>query len=343
MKRFDVSRWFITIFSLLLMAGMSACATNQKGIQIDPTLHSISKDDYLTGNREIELPQNYSTKNYKKLVLTAWFYPNKDAHNYQNTSAETLSTMMETEISKLKRFTVVSRHLGQKGKMTEKKFQDMGTTNRKNRMRFGKGLNAEYSLTRGVSATKEEFDRGAKNEIIYSIRVDYHLIDLETDEIIESDKAEGRAKRTIFRLPSGKIIGGFSQKEEDNAYAEASINALKVIANKIGNKLPIGGQVMGFKGQRFSIDKGYAEGFMGEQTVTLYASDMGIDIPFAVGEAHPGDHKTSGKIIRWSKDPDAKDIIKALQNNPNYIKGNDIFAVSNGMPIPPEWEKSYRN
>ncbi len=331
---------------LLFSIGISGCAKSpppSKPIQIEPSLHTVSKHDYLSGGKEIELPQNYSTRNYKRLVVSIWFFPNKDESNFQDSPAETISTSMESEISKLKRFTIVSRHIGQKAKQAEKHFQDKGTTNVKTRMRLGKGMNADYSLTGGVTVSKEEFDRGAKNELIYTVRIDYQLIDNETDEILESDMAEGRARRTIMRLPSGKIIGGFSQEKEENAYAEASVNTLRVVANKMGNKLPIGGKITGFKGQRFMINKGHQEGFMGKQTVTLYAVDMGIDIAFAVGEVTPGDHKTPGKIIRWTKDPDAQDIINALHSDPGYLRKNDVFAVSNGMPLPPEWDKNYRD
>ena len=338
---------YLASFSAVLILGGCAgnIANKNDGIQIDPKLHSVSKDDYTKtfGAKEIELPQNYSTKNYKRLTVSAWFFPNKDSGNFGDQPVETLSTMMETEISKLKRFTIVSRHLGQKGKLAEKNFQDMGTTDRKTKMRFGKGINADYSLTGGISAVKEEYGRGGKTEILYIIRVDYQLIDNETDEIIEADMAEGRAIRNIIKLPSGKVIGGFDQEEEKDALAQAAIKALRVVSNKIGNKLPIGGQVVGIKGQRFAIDKGYEDGFMGKQTVVLYTSDMGIDLPIAVGEINPGKYKTSGKIIAWTKDEDIQDIVQDVQSNKNYSKENEVYAVSTGMPLPPEWEENYKD
>lgn len=336
---------FSIALSVSIFTGCAGPANLSSGIQIKPKLHSVSKEDYTKtfGGKAIDLPQNYSNKNYKRLVVSTWFFANENADNYSNAHVETLSTMMETEISKLKRFTIVSRHLGQKGKMSEKNFQDLGTTSRKNKMRLGKGMNADYSLTGGISAVKEEYNRGSKNELVYIIRVDYQLIDNETDEILEADMAEGRSIRTIMRLPSGKIIGGFSRDNEKDALAQAAMNALKVIGNKIGNKLPIGGEVVGIRGERFAIDKGYEEGLMGKQTVTLYLTDMGIDIPFAVGEINPGAHKTSGKIIKWSEDEDVQDIIAKIRNNKNFLKNNEVYAVSNGMPLPPEWDNNYKD
>jgi len=337
------------VFYAGVLVLLTACTNNAKkstpgGIQIDPTLSTQSRADYEKGgSRKVDLPQNYSQKNYKRLVLAANFFANKDYKSYGTVPVEVLSTMMETELSKLKRFTLVSRHLGQKGKWAEKKFQDLGTTRARGTMRLGQGMNANYGLTGGISSVKEEYDRGSKNQLVYIIRVDYQITDFETDEIIEADMAEGRATRSIFRLPSGKVIGGFSKKDESEAVKQAAINALKVIANKLGNKLPIGCQVTGIRGTRFGCDKGYEEGFMGKQMVAIYLDDAGIDLPIAVAEASPGAHKTSGKIIAWNNDEDeyVQDMIRQIKANPRFARQNDIYAVSLGMPTPPEWDNNY--
>ena len=338
-----------TIFYSSLFLLLSACSAppnSSNRIQINPNLTTQSKADYLDGGtRQVSLPLNYNQKNYKRLVLAANFFANKGYQSYGNTPIETLSTMLETELSKLKRFTLVSRHLGQKGKLAEQKFQDTRVTNTRDTMHLGKELNANYALSGGISAVKEEYDRGSKNQLIYIIRVDYQITNLETDEIIEADMAEGRAVRSIFRLPSGKIIGGFSQKDESEATKQAAINALKVIANKLGNKLPIGCQVTGIRGSRFGCDKGYEEGFMGKQMVAIYIDDAGIDLPIAVAEASPGAHKTSGKIIVWNNDQDEyiQDTIRQIKENPRFARQHDIYAVSLGMPTPPEWDNNYNN
>ncbi len=339
-KKVSASAKVTCVLAALLLAG---CAGMQGKMQVEPDLYTTSKSDYENTRKPIELPQNYSTRNYKRLIVAVNFFANEDAESYKDVSMETVSSMMETEISKLKRFTIVSRHLGQKGKAAEKRFQDMGTTEARSRMRFGNGLNADYGLVAGVSAVKEEYDRVDHNELLYIIRVDYQLVDFETDEIIEADTADGRAVRKIFRLPSGKIIGGFDQSQEIDAINQASINALKVIANKMGNKLPIGGQITGFRGNRFQIDKGYENGFMGKQVVTLYMSDMGIDLPLAVGEVTPGAQQSPGKIIRWTNDPDIQDLVAEIKADPMLFRKNEIFAVSNGMPTPPEWDKNYKD
>jgi PBP1b-binding outer membrane lipoprotein LpoB len=336
---------FSLFLSTLLLSGCTSSPKKGGAMQIAPSLHTMSKGDFLNSSKPIELPQNYSTKNYKRLVVSAYFFPQKGKGD-SNLPIGNLSTRLETQLSKLKRFTIVSRHLGQKGIMAEKSFQDMGTTNRKGKLRMGKQLNADYSLSGSITATKEEYDRVDHNEALFIVRIDYQLVDNETGEIIEADTAEGRDKRKLIRLPSGKFIGGFNpsdSKQLKDAIDNAGLNALKVVGNKIGNKLPVGGRISGFKGQRFAMESGHEDGFMGDQIVILYGSDMGIDMPFAVGEVHPGKYKTSGKIIRWSNDPDVQDIISGIKSDKFYFNKNELYAVSNGMPLPPAWDKNYRD
>jgi len=84
---------------------------------------------------------------------------------------------------------------------------------------------------------------------------------------------------------------------------------------------------------------------MGKQMVAIYLDDAGIDLPIAVAEAQPGAHKTSGKIIAWNNDEDkyVQDMIRQIKANPRYASQNDIYAVSLGMPIPPEWDNNYKD
>ncbi|SKA67558.1 hypothetical protein [Desulfobaculum bizertense] len=329
----------------MLTSLVAGCVSSRGGaIQIDPTLHSVSKDDFLDDDKAVELPANYSQRNYKRLVVGVYFFPQKDSDHYDSVPVETVSTTLETEISKLKRFTIVSRHGGQKAKMAEKRFQDLGLTDASTRMRFGHGLNADYTLFGGVTTAREEYERVDHNESVFIVRVDYQLIDVETDEIIEADYVEGRAKRTFVRLPSGKILGGFDmEKGTKDALNQASINALKVLGNRLGNKLPIGAQVVGIRGSRFGLDRGKEEGFMGKQTVILYTEDMGVDVPLAVGEVSPGAHKCSGKIIKWNEDSELQSLIEEVKKNPTFLARHEVFAVSAGMPLPPEWEKNYKD
>lgn len=337
----------------MLMAG---CATNQftrsddenaaRAVQIDPKLYHITAAEAADSSGPIHLPQNYDPNNYKLIRLAASFYPLDAANNsFAKENSETVSTLMENEISKLKRFTVLSRHqMGAQALRDEKRYQDKAGVS-SNLMRMGLDSGADYVLTAGVAIKTEKYDRLKNHEIFITVTVPYQLINVKTKEIVEADTAEGRAVRTFYMLPNGTYIGGFNiddKTEAAQAVNEASFRALKVIANMLGNKLPVGGRVSGFKLDRFAMDCGHQQGLMGKQVAVLYATDMGIDIPIAYGELEPGKNKTTGRILRWNNEAAARDLVeKAKANGMAFLREYEVYAVSAAMPEPPEWEKYY--
>jgi len=319
-----------------------------RAVQTKAAVYTQSRDDILARD-EVTLPQNYDPSNYKKLRVATSFYPQDTSDNskFGAEKVATLSSLFETEISKLKRFTVLSRsQIGQQAIRDEKRFQDTGLVATSDLMRLGQAKGADYVLTGGIAIKSETFERVKNQELILSVLVDYKLINVETQEVIEADTAPGRAKRTFYQTPGGTWVGGFNisnPKEADQALAEASYEALKVIANKIGNKLPVGGQVVGIKGDNFQLDAGYEQGLMGKQQMAVYAWD-GIDMPLAYAEVSPGKNKSNGKIVKWNNDPAAQDLIARWRSEGmGFIRDTEVYAVSVAMPTPPEWDNNYSN
>lgn len=345
---------FYTGFLTLIACSATNKPRNQLGIQINPSLSTLTRSDFENGSgQKISLPQNYSQENYKKLVLRVDVETGRSACLKSQTcpaliNFPNLSERMLAELAKLKRFKVVNRNTAQKGKQEELRYQASGLTRDKGQVEIGEELNADYGLTINLSFGVEEFRRSYKNFLYYTVLMTYQIQKFETGEIIESDTAEGRAKRTIIRLSSGEKIGGFNRDDEGSVNAamiEASTHALKIIANKLGNKLSIGCQVTAIFGTNMSCNKGYQEGFMGKQMVTIYYNYNGIDFPIAVAEVSPGAHKTSGTIIAWNDNPDSyiQDAVQRIQNDPAFAKHNELFAVSLRMPLPPEWDNNYKD
>lgn len=327
--------------TLLLALTLTACA-NHTGpygeIDVDPQMTIVRKEDCT----KVELPANYSQKNYKRMIVGVYFEANKKTRNTSSLPLSTVATALETEIAKLKRFTVVSRQGGQKAIATEQAFQASGRTDAGSRLRFDSALNANYVLYGEVTGVREEYERYDYNEFIYVVRLDYQLIDAETGEIMEADYTEGRARRTCVRLPSGRIIAGFDIRQDElDAVNQAALNALKILSNRIGTVLPLGGQVVAMRGDRIKIDKGASEGMMPKQIVTLYTSDMGMDVPLALAEVTPSDHSSMGTIFAWSDDEYAQELIEEFQNDSTFFKRRNVYVVTLGMPLPADWETRY--
>lgn len=332
-----MKKTFLTLLcGLVLCSGLTACV-HGPATQIKANITATTAD-----NAKIELPANYSQKNYKRLAVGVYFVSNQNTMPMKGLPVEAAVDTLETEIKKLSRFTMLSRGKGQEAIMKEKQFQDLGTTDKATRLRFGFASNASYVLACSVTATRERFNRNTYDELLYKVYLDYQIVDTETGEIIEADIAEGRALRQCVITPSGKYLGGFDIRNgEADPLKRAGLEALKVLSHRLGSKLPIGGQVVAMRASVVQIDKGRAEGFMSKQMAVLYTNDFGVDVPFALVEVNPGEHTSRGEIIRWSKKPEDQALIREFQNDPTFIARNEVFAVSLGMPLPPEWENNY--
>jgi curli biogenesis system outer membrane secretion channel CsgG len=329
--------------------GSSGCVQTAQKIQIEPTLSTRTASSVRGSNERIRLPQNYDPSNYKLLKVAVSFYGQDAAKNgFAPVQTQSVASSLETQISKLKRFTILSRsQLGQQAIRDEKRFQDLGTVRSQDMIRFGQQSGADFVLTAGVILSSEKFDRVKQQEIVYTVLVNYQLIEIKTGEIKEADSAEGRALRTVFELPSGRFVGGFNYRnpaELEVALNEASLNALKVVANKLGNKLPVGGRITGWRGDAFQVRAGHEHGLMGKQLVVIYTKDSGVDVPLARGEIDPGVKETRGVVIQWSTDSDVQDLINRLRKDPrSFLLDFELFAVSDGMPLPPEWDQNYKS
>jgi curli biogenesis system outer membrane secretion channel CsgG len=322
---------------------------NARSIQTNPDLATISSKDVIKKNGQVTLPQNYDPSNYKKLAVAVSFYPSNssNADKFSSVKSETLSSLFETEISKLKRFTILSRsQLGQQAIVEEIKFQDTGLVKSNQLMKVGQMKGAQYALSGGIAISSEKFERVANQELVIYVTVNYQLINLSTGEIEEADTAQGRSKRTFYQTPSGAWIGGFNVNDHNQATTavnEAADGALKVIANKLGNKLPVGGKVVGIKDDLIQIDAGYDQGLMGKQIISLYTWD-GVDVPLAYAEISPGKNKSNAKIIQWNNEKAAAPLVDRIKKDQMaFLRDFEVFAVSKGMPVPPEWDASYKN
>lgn len=343
---------------MALLAAETAYAKSKKSeeMQIEPDLYTVRSTDFEGRNaRKIELPGDYNVDQFKEVVITASFYGEGDTvGEFAFDPVPALSASLEARLAQFKRFTVVSRTLGTKAKLNEKDYQDQGNTQSQGKLRMGRELNPEYALTAGITLAKEIYDRVDHNEVLYVVRAAYQFTDLESNEILEADIVEGRSKRTLFMLPSGTVVGGYSDEQEMDAINQAGLNALKVIVNKLGNKLPAGGEVAGCADGGFLVRAGTDDGIFGEQVAAFfYRDDIGFDTPLAVAKLKArSETQAQGEWIGFADSKSRKfgysksqiEKAKALQKDPGgFCRAHSVYAVSLGMPLPPEWDSNYRD
>lgn len=323
---------------------VSGCASNRgNGISEDPELTTYGRAD-LENRRTMEIPANTNTDNFRKLLMGVSFQEiNVKAGEISSDINQALSARLQTEMAKLKRFTIFSAH-NRGGVTLFQRLSDVGQANMENAENVNMGK-LDLILTCAITVSKERQMRSDHDELIYEIEIDANCEDLKTRTVKFAERAKGRSIRTQALSLSGKQLGGFDDEKDKQALINAAMKALCVLGNKLGNTFPVGGKVVGFlpSGTRFAMDRGFEQGIGKGQQMVLYADCMGVSLPLALAEATPKKTSSSCRIYKWnSRDPDAGPIIKEIKSNPKAWQNYNLFAVGYGMPIPPEWENAYK-
>lgn len=324
---------------LVLLVG---CATPE--LALEPTLKTYSRED-LEEMDEIALPMNYSTENFRKLQMGVAFdsIGGVDKKTGEALTIDpNLSTRLQTEMAKLKRFTIFSAH-NRGGVMF---FQDLSDVEEGVTLVEAEDVrDIDIVLTGKITVTKERQDRENDRLLFYEVECDFSCEDLKTRTVKFAEKAKGRTVRRMVFTTSGRRLAGFDPADEQQAITQAAMKALAVVANKLGNTYPVGGKVAGISasGDRMTLGKGFEDGVGNKQQCVVYVDDGGVDVPIALAEASPASDKSTLTVYKWNKDDaDAKPLIRELQDAPRqFLKNNKVYAVGYGLSVPPEWDNAY--
>ena len=334
----------IVCFCLSLLVG---CATSEAPkLQLDPTLVTYSRKSFEKG--PVSLPANYSQENFRKLQLGVSFEAVNGIDKKTGTPLTIdpgLSARLQTEMAKLKRFTVFSAH-NRGGVMFFEALQDVeGDTVELRKPTDVRAI--DLVLSGRLTVTKERQDRYNDTLLIYEVECDFSCEDLKTRTVKFAEKARGRTARRQVLSYSGRALAGMDTADEQQAITEAALKALAVIANKLGNTFPVGGRILSATstGDKMTLSIGFEEGVGKAQQCVVYMDDGGVDIPLAMAEAVPKANGTSQlDVYRWNdKDRDAKPLIKEYRATPReFLRQNKVFAVGYGLSVPPEWDSEYK-
>lgn len=319
------------------------CSTPE--LKLDPSLTTYSRE-MLEDMDEIELPANYSVENFKKLQMGVAFelVPGVDKKTGEALTVDpNLSTRLQTEMAKLKRFTIFSAH--NRGGVSF--FQELADVDGDVQLKEASNVKAvDLVLSGKVTVTKERQDRYNDTVTIYEVECDFSCEDMATRTVKFAEKAKGRTARKVLLSFSGRKMAGFDDKDEQQAITQAAMKALAVVANKLGNTYPIGGKITGVSGsgERMTLAAGFEEGIGKNQQCVIFVDDGGVDVPIALAEAAPKNNGTSTlTVYRWAKSADAKPLVKELRKNArDFAKNNKVYAVGYGLPVPPEWDNAYK-
>ena len=252
-------------YGLVYLGGLLAvlaAGCSSDDIALEPTHATYSYEQ--VKDQEIALPANYNKNNYRKLLLgVAVNDIGVKAGEISPNVVQTLSTRLQTEMAKLKRFSVFSAH-NRGGVLLFQSLADVGDA----KMPDKNPREMDLILSASITVSKEKTERKYDDLLIYEVECDFSCEDIRTGEVKFAEKATGRTARAVKFGLGGRRVGGYSEEDEKQAIYNAAMKAIAVAANKLGNYYPVGGQITGMLSTRMTMDKGFEHGVGKDMVMT---------------------------------------------------------------------------
>lgn len=291
---------------------------------------------------EVKLPPNYSVDNFRKMQMVMNI--KIESADGKTKIDKGLSTRMQTEMAKLKRFEIFSLHNRSKVELDA-----VGDLDDEVKVVGADKVKAsDLMLTGTIKVTCAVNELRNEKAFVYSADGDFSCEDAKTRTVYFAEKARGVWDRKVRYSLTGQAHGNVS---ENQAIQIACLRCLAIVANKLGNTFPTGGRVTNItgSGDTMVMQAGQHEGIGPNQQVCVFLSEDGLDIPVAFAEATPKNDGTSQlRVYRWNTDnSDAKAVVREIRGlGRSFLKQykgdrkNGLYAVAFGMAVPADWEKS---
>lgn len=302
---------------------------------------------------EVKMPHNYDVNNFNhQPQLAVAVKIEKDGKSIVTPE---LGRRLEGEMDRLKHFKVFTIWGYNKDVL-----DDIGDVDDEVKIAKAKVRESDFVLSGTINVTVSEnkfrlVKEDGGSDFVYLADGDFFCDDARTRTRIFSEKARGTWGRRVLRRVDSKVFDSsngeaYGLMNDEKVIHVACTRCVAIMANKLGNRFPVGGKVVSINrsGESMVINAGSNEGIIPGQQVVLFHQEDKMPTPLAYGEATPSMDGTSViKVYRWSEDKDAEAIIKELKESPKkYLKSFDekssdgLYAVACGMPPPADWEKN---
>ena len=317
----------------ILMAGCSGPSH-----QVNPNITVYDRDT--VAERPIRMPGNYSTENYGRLVLAV--EPGAMASNLalDESNLNYMSLRMQSELSKLKRFSVVALHGKNAARLEE--LEDLGELSLPEVVEPD---TVDLVANWNFSLHAEEERDGRDKVITFICSINLTCTDMRTKpgRVKFSKDLDVRVKREQRTSRTGLVIGGFQYRSKSDVQGllqELSTQAAIRIANELGNEYPVGGRVTGMLGtDLMTLDKGTEQGVAQDMQMVVYANVGGVDVPIGNAQATPSTNTSQLEMWRLNTgNKYAAKVLKQMEEEPNWLSHNRLYAVGYGMAMPPAWQ-----
>ena len=320
---------------------LAGCAIT---VSLDQKL-AITTKEMLEDANSVELPGNFNAENFRALKMAVVV---EDLPAAEGVKAKPLSEFVKRKIEgdliKLKRFTIIPmKDAG--GKMV---LEDIADIDPSIKLKGDNVVNeVDLVLTVPMQRTKQSVRQGdGKYTIFYKVDGQPTCRDLRTGGGEFSETITGMSKETQYLSVQGQYVGGFDDTNVDavnQAVIRAAKRALTVLFSKLGNKYPIGGNIVKCDryGEMLTMNKGTDDGVCEKsQQFTIVVDDDGQLVPLCYAEAQAGKKDSVLKPYRWNSDNRAAEDLKdEFEKAPrDFIKKYKVYAVGHGLAMPAEWD-----
>ena len=109
--------------------------------------------------------------------------------------------------------------------------------------------------------------------------------------------------------------------------------AFDVLLSRLLIEMPSSAQVVAFKDNQVTLDRGRNAGILNNETMILFQYQQGFVEPIAVAMVKPSSNSAIAQIVKW-KDSDNAEKIKDKADGKIYQTslGQKVFVVSVGLP-----------
>jgi hypothetical protein len=320
---------YIVIPALLLVG--AGCASSQ----LNPNLTVYDRDK--VADRPISLPDSYNTENFRRLTLV--IEPGDLKSNALSANnLNYMSLRMQSELAKLRRFSVFALHGSDSSRLQD--LQDLGEIELVEATDLPK-IDLLTSWNINLNAQSEQ--DGRETTITFVCNINVTCKDLKTGLVKFTKDIDPRVVRKQRRNRYGHVVEGFDYSNKTQLQAmlqDLATQAAIRIANELGNEYPVGGRITAALGaDLMTLDKGSEQGIAKGMQMVVYANVGGVDVPLGNAEATPSINTSQLEMWRLNtSNKYAAKVLREIEDNPNWLTNNKLYAVGYGMAVPPEWQ-----
>ncbi len=331
---------------------------------------TIAKSAYDFTDADIRVPANFDTQGLQfcgsdfgaeldesvcpldKKAIRIYFGENKTNSKFSAESTalaqinnQTLGLMLESQLAGVNRFRIVTNDNAVIETEQEQQFAEQDSETLIAIKKSTKVLRPDYAVKIDTVKTADRFYGEYNGLAQYHIEMTTSVIDPYTKEKlaypnlgkIRVKGTDVRAKESfVYTNVNDRYYSGFDYSDQANVQAvfnQMASKAFDVLLSRLLVEMPSSAQVMAFKNNQATLDRGRNAGILNNETMILFQYNQGFVEPIAVARVKPSRNSAIAEIVKWKDSKVAEALKEKASDGIVKLSGtNKVFAVSVGLP-----------